>query len=350
MNTDADICSILQAILHEEIRPLDDYAVPLKELKIDSFGLVILRGRVEQALGHTIGDEVWCTIATPADVLALASDPTVKPSGVGRSRGSADETRRYSINMPQMAVGGLSESWLFKELGDLHWSMITRGLGSSSSSLADGNGNRLYATFTRIAYSTVLPLGHYRENDEVALRGTIARTGAGTFISKVELLGHQSELGTAQLMSNFSRRGDASNTSLLKGQPDIPVACPIPEVELTAFARDYRTQRAKTVPPVEFECEYELVPYYDLNGVGLLYFAAYPIISDICCLKYERDMATTYSTTMRDIYYFANTNPDDTIVFRIHSWKRAARCLRIETSLSRKSDGTMMAYMMTDKA
>ena len=65
------------------------------------------------------------------------------------------------------------------------------GLGSESSSLKDGNGNRLYATFTRIRYSFGKPLSAIGENSVLDLRGTISRFGAGTFISDIAL-GHDS--------------------------------------------------------------------------------------------------------------------------------------------------------------
>ena len=31
-----------------------------------------------------------------------------------------------------------------------------------------------------------------------------------------------------------------------------------------------------------YECHYEILPPHDINGVGLLYFAAYPSVFDLC--------------------------------------------------------------------
>ena len=52
------------------------------------------------------------------------------------------------------------------------------------------------------------------------------------------------------------------------------------------FGLGYRAQRGSVLRPALFEAEYKIVPYHDINGVGLLYFAAYPTISDICELAY----------------------------------------------------------------
>jgi probable biosynthetic protein (TIGR04098 family) len=335
---------MLREIIQEEIPGPQDFSASILDLPIDSFGMVVLRGRVEAALGRPVSDNVWGRIETLNDVLALSSEENISPS-VGASY---QMRRSYSVNMPQMAMGGLSESWLLKELGDLHWGMIASGLGSQSSSITDGDGNRLYATFTRICYSLQEPLGAVSENSSLDLSGSISRFGAGTFISDIGL-GHDLAPGEARLMSNFSRRGKADNTSLLKGQPTIPEDCRIPEVALPAFMLEYRDRRSANPDAALFDSEYEIVPFHDINGVGLLYFAAYPIISDICSLRYFAGFSAL-STVSRDVYYFANTDTEDSLIFRIHRWKLSGSVLDTETSLSRKSDGALMAYLVTRKS
>jgi probable biosynthetic protein (TIGR04098 family) len=335
---------MLRQIIEEEIPGSPDFFAAISDLPIDSFGLVVLRARIEATLGRPISDDAWGGIATLNDILVLSAAEEIAP----QSQDTLMERRRFSINMPQMAMGGLSESWLLKELGDMHWCMITSGLGSESSSLKDGSGNRLYATFTRIRYSFRKPLSAIGENSSLDLRGKISRFGAGTFISDIAL-GHDVAAGEARLMSNFSRRGETNNTSLLKGQPTIPPDCPIPEIALPPFVLEYRERRATKLEAPLFECEYEIIPFYDVNGVGLLYFASYPIISDICSLRYAADIANR-STISREIYYFANADINDRLIFRVHKSDLSASALDIETSLSRKSDGLLMAYVVTRKS
>lgn len=335
---------MLRQIIEEEIPGSPDFFVSITDLPIDSFGLVVLRARIEAALGRPISDDAWGGITTLNDILVLSAAEEVAPQPGDTSM----ERRRFSVNMPHMAMGGLSESWLLKELGDMHWSMITSGLGSESASLKDGNGNRLYATFTRIRYSFGKPLSAIGENSSLDLQGTISRFGAGTFISDI-VLGHEHAAGEARLMSNFSRRGETNNTSLMKGQPTIPPDCPIPEIPLPSFVLEYRERRATKPDAALFECEYDIIPFYDVNGVGLLYFAAYPIISDICSLRYARDIAER-STISREIYYFANADIQDRLIFRVHKSEPSPSGLDIETSLSRKSDGLLMAYVVTSKS
>ena len=44
---------------------------------------------------------------------------------------------KITVNMPQMAANGLSENWLFKHCGDLHWDALCASLDIRSSELED---------------------------------------------------------------------------------------------------------------------------------------------------------------------------------------------------------------------
>jgi len=327
------------------------------ELGVDSFGMMELRLRVEQLVGRPLSDAVWLALQTPADlVTALSALSPAAPA----ARGSDGWLRRdYVLNMPQMALAGLSEWWLCKELGDLHWAMITEGLGVTSSELRDGQGDRLYATFTRLRLSTTGPLSLFSENEATHLTGRIERAGAGLFFSEQALVGAATTI-SASVMSSFTKRGVvSSNTSLQKGQPVIAADCRIVDRgAMPELGAGYRARRAaltvRAAPlPVLYERDYEILPYHDINGVGLLYFAAYPMISDQCELSYMargNGWALQASTVARDICYFANCDINDAIVYRVHARRDEPRAIELETSLTRKSDGTLMAHLVTRKA
>ena len=321
---------------------------PFAALGVDSFGMLSLRARVEQVLGP-VDDAVWTTLVTPGELLELGRSG-LKPEAEATG---ATHSRRYRINMPQMAVGGLSESWLFKEIGDLHWTMIMDGLGVQSSDLFDGTGARLYATFTRLRLVSTNPISSFAENEEVALKGEIARHGAGLFFSEMGIAGHAKTI-RASIMSSFSKRAEVtSNTGLLKGQPTIPPGCPIRVLEnMPAFGLGYQARRSTPPPGVIFECPYEILPIHDINGAGLLYFAAYPAISDICELRFIGQgarWAARASTVQRDVFYFANCDMGDQLIYRAHARRDLGTGIEIESSISRASDGKLMAYLVTRK-
>jgi probable biosynthetic protein (TIGR04098 family) len=344
----AEVVAIVQAA-HPSFGPAD-MERPLKSLGIDSFTTLVIRARIEAAIGRAIDDGRWMAATTAGDIVrAIGTGTPAVP--VDSRPAVAVERRSYQLNMPQMALGGLSESWLFKELGDIHWRLITRGLGRPSHEIADANGERLYATFTRFRLDSSAGLAAYRENERIELEAQASRYGAGLYFSEVKVAGADRRL-RAELMSSFAKVGEAaSNTSLLKGQPEIPPDCGIPAVgDLPAFASAYRERRTASLPAPLFECEYEIVPSHDINGVGLLYFAAYPTINDICAARYAgRSLTASYSTQARDVFYFGNCDPDETLIFRLHRWDAADDRIEMEGSISRKSDGGLMAAIVTTK-
>lgn len=108
-----------------------------------------------------------------------------------------------------------------------------------------------------------------------------------------------------------------------------------------------------------FETTYAMNPYLDLNGVNPLYFAAYPMISDLCELEFiehkRPDLSVNRwpfvaSTLARDVYYYGNCDLDDHIVFGVNSFSFDAggRC-KIATSLFRESDRQLIANIFTVK-
>jgi probable biosynthetic protein (TIGR04098 family) len=343
----------LVAVIGREAIPAfkaEDINTPFENLGIDSFGMLTLRAEVENAFRRVFPDQLWMSISTPADLIRIMAQGANGAGGVAETS-LARERRLYTLNMPQMALGGLSESWLFKEIGDVHWSMITNDLGVSSSNLKDAVGNRLYATFTRIRVAADEPLTHYAENEPISLEADLNRFGAGIFLSDLAVKGNGHGTRVAA-MSSFSLRGEVgSNTSILKGQPIIPENSTVRSLDhLPEFARQYRARRASMPSTVIFECEYEILPGYDINGVGLLYFAAYPMINDICAARHGgRRVGLEFSTRNRDVFYFGNSNADDVLLFRMYGWHETKSGIEMEASLSRVSDGALIAYIATAK-
>lgn len=327
-----------------------DLNTPLDRLDVDSFGMLTLRTKLEQALQAPIEDPLWTSVITPADVIRIVT--TAAPQDIRVTSATPVTQRRvYSLNLPQMALSGLSEAWLFKEVGDMHWSLITDGLRMPSSQVKDSRGNRLYATFTCFQMHSTAPLAAYVENETVAIDAKVSRYGSAMFFNNATVRG-DGKSAQIRIMSIFSKFGEVgANTSLLKGQPKLPPDCEIPAVtELPEIGREYRAQRGAPFTPPIFECEYEIIPYHDINGVGLLYFAAYPIISDICAMRYAgRSVYAKFSTSSRQVFYFSNCDPDETLIYRIHRWRANEQSIELEDSISRKSDGVLMAYILTKK-
>lgn len=346
-----------------------DFYTDFKHLAIDSIDLVSLRVEIENILGRMIPNHDWLSFQNLNDIISYCEK--IKPSeqqNISTSKGFNKEKVQNFITMPQMCLEALSENWLFKESGDLHWDMLCKGLNTDSSKLQDDLGNRLYATFVRIRIDGTGNLSDFKENSPYDFSAELSRFGLGMFFSKINFHSLETSM-KIDMMTSFSvRKSTGDNKSLAKSQPNVE-HCEIPQTtELPVFGNEYRLIKKgelKTFFHKDyvfnisenqiFSYEYSLNPYYDLNGVGLLYFAAYPVISDYCELQYFREhsdenWAENYFTLFRDIMYYANTDAQDKIIYVLNSVEQLTENrVKIQATLYRKSDQKMMARIFTVK-
>jgi len=339
------------------------------DIGVDSIDLVAVRVEFERSLGTTISDKDWTSFRSFSDIIEYADSPGEKTVANASDLREINETLR--INMPQMALESLSENWLFKSIGNKHWTLLCEGLGVESDKIEDEMGNRLYATFVRIKYECNNSLAHFVENEEITLNSQIERYGKGLYFSSVTFNSTRNKLN-AELMTSFARRGGGGNKDLVKSQPFTQNNTVRESGEMPAFGNEYRLLKRKELKAFEldgfqftmgeevlFETEYTLNPYYDLNGVGLLYFAAYPIINDFCEAEYANvelfnagndRWEENYFTKARDILYFSNCDIHEIVVYKLHFVAQDGDLIRTHSSLYRKSDDKKMAEVFTVKA
>lgn len=268
------------------------------------------------------------------------------------------------IGMPQLGPYGLSENWLLRHLGDLHWQMICEALGELSRDVRDEQGNRLYASFIRVKWTATRPLARFGESD--TLRGAIkmVRYGEGLFDSETTLEVADAAL-SVRMASLFSRREEQdSNDRLLPAVPAIPAGCQIADLELVPdFVSDHRRLRTARLATLELRGEkfdladpatdtvrYPINGYFDFNGANLLYFASYPTIADICMSRSKlaqsagfRRFVTDFSPLGRDVFYFGNADLDDAIDCALAPCSTDAPQLHARIDMTRVSDGQLIA-------
>jgi probable biosynthetic protein (TIGR04098 family) len=348
------LADIVEAALRSEVPDLGHvhYGRPWAELGLDSFGLLALRASLEHAIGHEIDDSDWVEAATPEDAIRLLAD-----AGSGRARPGPSELvlrEEVELGLPQMALCGLSESWLLKILGDLHWRLIAEALDVKPADIRDASGNRLYPTFTRIRFVSSRPLAAYLEGERLAFSASLSRLGAALFFSNVGVQGEDGRSVSAELMSSFSHRGaEPGNSDLLRGQPQISAACRATALaEMPDFGLFYQEmRRTSAVPrPILARAGYEILPQYDINGVGLLYCAAYPMIADISQMRARgagAGWAAETSTIERDTCFFANADIGSRPEWRLHEDEHGDGLSTVASIV--RDDGVVMAWVRTRK-
>lgn len=356
------------AILKEAIpgTRLEDLQLSLSEHGVQSLDAIILRATLESHYGFEIPDHDWQAFGNVTETLEYC-DRVKREREIAESRPRITTSRAHEITMPKMANKALSESWLMKEMGDMHWELLTKGLEQKSSDFTDSMGNRLYAAFVRMRYS-IDALNTFGENEALHLEGEISRAGNYSYFSDVKGACNGKYIN-AQLMTSFSARKGNDNSTIAKSSPDERINH-IPELKETPdFYNQHRLVKKNMTTQVvtggyTFDItdaaletiDYTLNPYYEINGVGLVYFAVYPVIADRCASDFFRntmkmqDYDREYHTIFRDTFYFANCNADDTILVTLNSAEQVdSNTIKMTASMHRKSDNKLMARILTVK-
>jgi probable biosynthetic protein (TIGR04098 family) len=248
--------------------------------------------------------------------------------------------RTVQVGMPQMALGSLSENWLLKELGDLHWESLCSSLGRSSSTLVDSQDRRLYATFVRICIELDDTLKGFPEGDEITFSAGMTRFGRSTVQSDVAIDGRSSS-GRATLLTTFSVRAREGSNALMKSEPigeyrDMEAAS-----DLSSFFTDYSSVRseygryANQGEPTP-DALYRVNPFTDSNGANLLYFAAYQSMVDLLTLRKHSDEVDVFTDA---VYLETLARTGSAAEGRVDS----------QNLLFRASDSECLAYISTVK-
>lgn len=345
-----------------------DFASSFNTLGIDSFDLLTIRVEYERSLGRDIPDRTWVEFRTFADLNAYCDSLTTASStNPLTGAAAAGVGRTIELNMPQMAIGSLSENWLFKEFGSTHWHLLCQGLARASNALHDELGNRLYATFARVQTSGAA-LDRFEENELLRLEGDIYRYGSGMYFSEMSLISmeHAQTAVSVKMITSFSRRSGLGNKDLVKSHPNSETNTIENLAQVPDFINEYRLIKKGELHLIEldghkfqvteetlFSFDYELNPYYDLNGASLLYFASYPTINDYCEAKrFNTDVERweqNFFTTARDIMYYANCDINDGIRYELNGYEEEGDRRFMISTLYRKSDGQLMARIFTVK-
>jgi probable biosynthetic protein (TIGR04098 family) len=339
--------------------------ISVKDVGIDSIDLVVIRVAMEKYFGLEVSDKEWYAFSTLGEALTYFHTQTDKTKIKISTAKQIILNRDEEIRMPQMANSALSENWLLKEIGDIHWQLLSTGLEQKSSEFKDDMGNRLYATFIRINYS-VSPLNLFQENEIIHFTAEIKRFGNNTYLSMTDGVCNDKFI-RASLMTSFSQRESSDNSKISKTNPQEKINN-IEELTTTPeFLNEYRLLRKGLLNQIQannfcfrltdtiiVSTRYTLNPYYDINGVGLLYFASYPIIADKCLHDFvnENDakIKPEYHTVYRDIFYFSNCNSTDQVLFKLNSMDDLEdNKLAVSCSLYRQSDNVLMAKIFTIK-
>lgn len=266
----------------------------------------------------------------------------------------------YVLGMPQMSLGQLSENWLMREIGDLHWMHLCRALSCKSSELDSQLGERLYATFIRFRLQFSGGIMAFCENDDLKLDLKMERFGKSTMMSQSNAA-TKSTAAKFFVASTFSVRSAEGENQLKKSQPASEYDESITPLDtrpdfLTEYSnvrRNFYNQQLKEPSNAE---AVRINPFTESNGADLFYFASYQAVCDQLWLMYFEKQThgkkvdyLRYSTVMRDISYFRNLELNESVLLQPHVIEVSADDISMSATLHRSSDGLPIAFVETKK-
>lgn len=300
----------------------------------------------------------------------------LSPAPLSPESGTPSELSTYCAGMPQLSLAGLSENWLLKECGHLHWQAIARAHGLAAPAFRDGAGHQAYAAFTAVRISNA-SLDAVAEHDmfSIAVRNTPA--GRTQHFSTQEVSAWGRQVARVDMLSVFVRREQwGSNHSVMKtpvsGRSDKgmdPVLVSQAE-DMQNWSRAFRSgewdkggkgnegdkgnegggrlgfsaaQRGKLAQFRITPC-----PSSDFNGAGFLYFANFQNIVDRAEWAWFGASGAVLPVT-REMAFYGNIDPGDSIDVRLCAHREGPAEIAHWCTLHRGSDGARIADVLTSK-
>lgn len=269
---------------------------------------------------------------------------------------SLAEVTRYSLGMPHLCPTGLSENWLWKELGHRHWNLIARTFGRAAAGFDPTSAEPTYAAFRHIALRGG-DLGAVRENDELDLRSILTQVSA-TRVRSRHFVGHGDRpIADVEMTSVFVRRLTGGvNRSVVRvrmgGSDETAPAGPRAGPERARGASPARGAPPASDPQGDERdigtAVIEPCPELDFNGAGLLYFSSFVAAVDRAEWRLSGKARSPSGIVRRDAVFHANIEIGDDLVVRLLA--PAAAQGRHRAVIHSRSDGKLLAEVVTGRA
>ena len=279
------------------------------------------------------------------------------------------------IHLPQTDATGLSENWLFKHCGEMHWDYLCAAMGVggvNSEEMRDDLGKRLYPTFVAIRGRYEKPLSTVCMDERFQTSVKLKHFGRAFFQGIITVRNDAARF-ELEMLTTFVARNREGLNDLHQSLPASnlayncePLGASPSLLKLNQALRHrniteydflgYRFSLLATA--LDLSASYEPSPYIDYNGAGLLYFAAYPTIADTLerqlVLRHELmegvgDWAVRTSTVARDVFYYRNLNLGQRLTATLKRFDRVGENIILHTTLTAESDGAALADIFTAK-
>ena len=255
------------------------------------------------------------------------------------------EERQVVLGMPHLCPAGLSENWLWKELGHSHWGLIARGFGRAAAGFGAEGSAPVYAAFRAIALRDG-DLGAAAENQALELRSALIQLSGTRVVSRHRASLAGRTVAEVDMTSVFVRREAAGvNRSIVRVRLDGGVGPARPSVPAAArpgpgagLPREGERELGTVVV--------EPCPHLEFNGAGLLYFSSFVAAVDRAEWRLLGARTPLLATRDRQAVFHGNVEVGEALAVRLLVGPEGAGA-RHRALVSAVSDGRLLAEVET---
>ena len=261
------------------------------------------------------------------------------------------------LGMPELSMGGLSETWLLKTCGDIHWAILSSIFDEKSSSFRDVDGNRIYPAFRSVEISQA-SLFKAQEDDTILIQSHIEKISNTQIYSRHEISLEYDVIVVVEMISVFlARRVEHENKSVVRVKLKTDKKHSINTGDFSLFKKTQKINDIKdTINPEYFDLgkndvftpnTYFPCPNIHFNGAKFMYFAMFHTFVDQ--LEWENlNGRKIPQTNHRETYYYGNINLGDKIFVRCSGFKKNSNQIKHWCEIFR-DDNTKIADIFTTK-
>lgn len=260
------------------------------------------------------------------------------------------DTASYVLGMPHLCPNGLSENWLWKELGHRHWMLIAQAYGVAATGFGPVGEQPVYAAFRKISLQDG-DLCSVVENDTLDVRSTVLHLSEIQVVSRHVVACRDRLIANVEMSSVFVRRrteglnrsiarvrieGGRRNEELLSRETFETVGCG------QEFAGDVKHEDEQELSTKIIE----VCPHLDFNGAGLLYFSSFIAAVDRAEWSLLKKRSHRFTSLKRQAVFNGNIEVGDNLKVCILASRDEAP-YRHRALLYASSDGKPLSEVLT---
>ena len=268
--------------------------------------------------------------------------------------------RSILLGMPQLCRDGLSETWLLKDIGHRHWTLLAYALGQSLPEFEDAQGAAVHAAFNAVSLRQG-DLGAARANAVLDVASHLSRLSNTQFRSLHCLSIEGRMVAEVEVISTFVKRMTPGvNRSAAAATPLGLPPLAGRRAPLTGFAAEASTLRAerwrthfgfeRSAGSPQAELLIDACPAQDFNGAGYLYCAMFQAFVDRAEWFFFRNTGCKLVSRRRDIIYRGNIDVGDRVVVSLMAVLQDDSSLIHWCRLTRQCGHELLADIFTDRA